>query len=59
MRRLGFKEFLSNDHKGYIITSFHYPDDDNFQFDEFYNRLRDMGELLVFCAQTNINPVEN
>lgn len=39
MNRLGFKEFLSDDHHGYIITSYRFPKDENFNFQEFYNRL--------------------
>ncbi len=39
MRRLGFQEYLPREDQGYIITSFLYPEDDNFQFEEFYERL--------------------
>lgn len=39
MRRLGFKEYLPREDQGYIITSFLYPEDENFRFEEFYERL--------------------
>ena len=40
MRRLGFAEYLAPVDQGYIITSFRYPDDPNFEFDDFYERIR-------------------
>ena len=43
MRDLGFKEYLPSDKQGYIITSFLYPDDENFGFDRFYNMLIEKG----------------
>ena len=39
MRQLGFKEYLSSEDQGYIITSFLYPDDPNFSFEKFYESL--------------------
>ena len=39
MRQLGFKEYLKPEDQGYIITSFLYPDDPNFSFEEFYESL--------------------
>ncbi|GAI40627.1 unnamed protein product, partial [marine sediment metagenome] len=39
MREMGFKEFLSPEDQGHIITSFYYPEDPRFDFDEFYARL--------------------
>jgi 2-aminoethylphosphonate-pyruvate transaminase len=39
MRELGFREFLSPERRGYIITSFLYPEHPRFSFDEFYERL--------------------
>ena len=46
MRNLGFKEYLSPDKQGYIITSFLYPDDENFDFDRFYNMLNEKGYVI-------------
>ena len=39
MRNMGFVEYLPVADQGYIITSFRYPDDANFDFDGFYQRL--------------------
>jgi 2-aminoethylphosphonate-pyruvate transaminase len=39
MRHLGFQEYLTPADQGYIITSFRYPDDPNFNFDRFYDLL--------------------
>ena len=44
MKKLGFKEFLDEQHDGYIITSYKFPEDENFDFSEFYNRLANAGE---------------
>jgi 2-aminoethylphosphonate-pyruvate transaminase len=43
MSKLGFKTFLPPDHQGYIITSFHYPEDPTFKFEKFYQELSDLG----------------
>lgn len=41
MRALGFKEYLASERQGYIITSFLYPTDPHWSFEEFYRRLND------------------
>lgn len=46
MEKLGFKEFLSKDHTGYIITSFFFPQHPNFDFVKFYSRLSDMNMVI-------------
>ena len=46
MRQMGFKEYLRPEDQGYIITSFLYPQDDNFRFDEFYERLNEKGYVI-------------
>lgn len=46
MRKLGFEEYLDRDKRGYIITSFLYSDDDNFDFSEFYERLNGRGFVI-------------
>lgn len=46
MKTLGFKEFLSDEHDGYIITSFFYPKDENFDFVTFYNKLNAMDMVI-------------
>ncbi len=39
MRKLGFKEYLEPEKQGYIISSFIYPEDANFSFEQFYTKL--------------------
>jgi 2-aminoethylphosphonate-pyruvate transaminase len=46
MRRLGFRAYLAREHMSHIITTFHYPEHPNFQFDEFYERLSAAGFLI-------------
>jgi 2-aminoethylphosphonate-pyruvate transaminase len=46
MRRLGFVEYLPAERQSDIITSFRYPDDPNFRFEDFYDRLRARGFVI-------------
>ncbi|MFZ5881963.1 MAG: 2-aminoethylphosphonate--pyruvate transaminase [Chloroflexota bacterium] len=46
MRRMGFDPYLDDEHRGYIITSFRYPDHPNFDFKDFYRRLSDKGHVI-------------
>ncbi len=41
MRKMGFTEYLKAEDQGYIITSFLYPDDPNFRFGDFYEKLNE------------------
>ena len=43
---MGFKEFLSEEHTGYIITSFFFPNSPKFDFVKFYSRLSDMNMVI-------------
>ena len=43
MRRLGFQTYLSDNLQAPIIVTFHRPPHTNFEFDEFYGRLKDKG----------------
>jgi 2-aminoethylphosphonate-pyruvate transaminase len=43
MAALGFSQFVADEHDGHIITSFKYPKDKKFNFEEFYNRLSEKG----------------
>ena len=45
-RALGLKEYLRPQDQGYIITSFHYPEHPNFDFDSFYERLNEKGYVI-------------
>jgi 2-aminoethylphosphonate-pyruvate transaminase len=46
MRELGFEAYLRPEDQSYIITSFRYPADPAFQFEEFYTRLSDLGFVI-------------
>ena len=46
MKLLGFREYLSPDKQGYIITSFLYPENNNFNFSTFYNKLNERGFVI-------------
>ena len=54
MTKLGFQELLDPKVAGYIITSYKYPKDPNFNFPEFYNRLNEKGEQLVIKKKRNV-----
>ncbi|GAB6018693.1 hypothetical protein CHUAL_000369 [Chamberlinius hualienensis] len=54
MKKLGFDELIENDQiKSYIITAFRYPNDRNFNFEEFYQRLGDLGQVIYPGKVTN------
>lgn len=46
MRTLGFQEYLKPEDTSYIITTFHFPPDPHFRFEEFYRRLHDKGYAI-------------
>ena len=46
MRKLGFKVYLPDDLRGYIITSFLYPSHPNFSFETFYSILNEKGFVI-------------
>ncbi|MCI0537764.1 MAG: 2-aminoethylphosphonate--pyruvate transaminase [Verrucomicrobiales bacterium] len=46
MCEIGFRPYLDPQVQSYIITSFHFPDDPHFTFDEFYRRLSDKGYIV-------------
>jgi 2-aminoethylphosphonate-pyruvate transaminase len=46
MRVLGFKEYLTPEDQGYIITSFRYPESPDFDFNKFYELLKDKGYVI-------------
>jgi 2-aminoethylphosphonate-pyruvate transaminase len=55
MAQLGFRLFLEPKVQSYIITGFHYPTDQKFSFDEFYNRLSDKGFIIYPGKLTQVN----
>lgn len=46
MRALGFQTYLKPDDASTIITTFHYPPDPNFHFEDFYQRLHNKGYAI-------------
>jgi 2-aminoethylphosphonate-pyruvate transaminase len=46
MARLGFETFLPAGERGYIITSFRYPKDPKWRFENFYARLSERGFVI-------------
>ena len=46
MRRLGFREYVAPERQSDIITSFRYPEDEAFVFEEFYRRLAEKGMII-------------
>lgn len=46
MQQMGFKVYLQPEHRGYIITSFYYPEHPNFDFQNFYSRLSEKGHVI-------------
>ncbi len=46
MRELGFREYVSPELQSPIITTFHYPEDPEFQFEEFYERLSEKDQVI-------------
>jgi 2-aminoethylphosphonate-pyruvate transaminase len=46
MEKLGFKPFLPENIRSYIITSFLYPDHPDFSFDMFYSKLNEKGFVI-------------
>lgn len=46
MLEMNFVPYLSEDLRGYIINTFHYPKDNDFDFEEFYSKLNDKGIII-------------
>jgi len=46
MEALGFKPYLAAENRGYIITSFLYPDHAAFEFHKFYELLNEKGYVI-------------
>jgi 2-aminoethylphosphonate-pyruvate transaminase len=46
MTRLGFKLFLEPTHQAPVIVTFHAPGDPNYDFQKFYDRVREKGFVL-------------
>lgn len=46
MERLGFKQYIAPQLRGYIISSFYYPENPNFFFEIFYQKLSNKGFVI-------------
>jgi len=46
MRDAGFKVYLDDKIRSHIITSFYYPEDPNFSFESFYQKLNEKGFVI-------------
>jgi 2-aminoethylphosphonate-pyruvate transaminase len=46
METLGFEPYLAPEDQSYIITTYRYPTDPGFRFEEFYSRLSEMGFVI-------------
>jgi len=46
LSKLGFQLFLKPENQGYIISSYRYPTDPNWNFDKFYAMLNDRGFVI-------------
>jgi 2-aminoethylphosphonate-pyruvate transaminase len=46
MAKLGIEEYVPRELQGYIITSFRYPENGNYDFSKFYDALNDRGFVI-------------
>ena len=55
MAEMGFEPYLSPDDLSYIITTFRYPADQHFSFEEFYQRLSQLG-FVIYPGKLTAEP---
>lgn len=55
MAELGFEAYLEPDDQSCIITTFRYPRHTEFRFEEFYNRLSDLG-FIIYPGKLTAEP---
>jgi 2-aminoethylphosphonate-pyruvate transaminase len=55
MTRLGFKLFLEPRHQAPVIVTFHAPEDPNYNFQKFYDRVREKGFVLYPGKLTQVD----
>jgi 2-aminoethylphosphonate-pyruvate transaminase len=55
MTRLGFKLFLEPRHQAPVIVTFHAPSDPNYDFQKFYDRVREKGFVLYPGKLTQVD----
>jgi 2-aminoethylphosphonate-pyruvate transaminase len=55
MRDLGFREYVPPERRGYVITTFLYPDHPRFDFPAFYARLSAKGQVIYPGKLTQVD----
>ena len=55
MRRMNFREYVPAELQSHIITSFLFPEDPNFEFEKFYQRLSDKGMVIYPGKLTEVD----
>lgn len=55
MLEMGFEPYLAPEHLSCIITTFRYPQDPRFSFQEFYRRLSDLG-FVIYPGKLTAEP---
>ncbi|MEO1979298.1 MAG: methyltransferase domain-containing protein, partial [Fuerstiella sp.] len=55
MRRMNFREYVPAELQSHIITSFLFPEDSNFDFEEFYQRLSNKGMVIYPGKLTEVD----
>lgn len=55
MAKLGFEHYLRQEDLSFIITTFRYPQDPRFQFEELYERLSQMG-FIIYPGKLTAEP---
>jgi 2-aminoethylphosphonate-pyruvate transaminase len=53
--KIGLKEYLPKEMQGHIINSFLYPEDVNFNFEHFYNKLNDRNCVIYPGKLSKVN----
>ena len=52
MRRMGFREYVTAESKSHIITTFLFPEDQKFEFEDFYQRLS-ARNMVIYPGKLN------
>jgi 2-aminoethylphosphonate-pyruvate transaminase len=55
MKKIGFKLYLPDEIRSYIITSFLYPSDPGFSFETFYSKLNEKGFVIYPGKLSKVN----
>lgn len=55
MKALGFSTYINSTKQGHIITTFFYPNDVSFKFDEFYNYIKEHGYAIYPGKLTSLD----